>query len=203
MRIHRTATGLSVRTQDMYTLVFVTRYVDLMWSHHHLYITTLKIVFVFLSLYLSYATRAFSNKSRNLEFVPRLGLVTYAAVIASLFWFYEAPHTLFELSWKFSIALESVAILPQLMLLPRIGIIEAFTVNYLVLLGMYRILYLASWLEQWVWNIPHAPRTTFIYLMTLVQNALYIDIIYLYIKYKRHAVSLPVTIKLDDATDSV
>ena len=200
MRRHKTATGLSVRTQDMYTLVFLTRYVDLGWNHVSAFNTTLKVLFMSLSLFLSGATRwLYSNKSKDLEVVPRIALVLYAMVVATFFWYVELPQTAFEFSWKFSIALESVAIVPQLMLLPRIGIIETFTAHYLVLLGMYRMLYLASWIEQWLFHIPHSPRTPFLYIMTAVQNALFLDLLYIFYQHKRrNGMHMPVTIPLGE-----
>jgi hypothetical protein len=55
-----------------------------------------------------------------------------------------------ELSWAFSIWLESVAILPQLFMLQRTGEAETITTHYLAALGLYRGLYIPNWMYRWV-----------------------------------------------------
>jgi ER lumen protein retaining receptor len=53
-----------------------------------------------------------------------------------------------ELTWAFSIWLESVAILPQLFMLQRTGEAEAITTHYLAALGLYRGLYIPNWMYR-------------------------------------------------------
>lgn len=55
-------------------------------------------------------------------------------------------RTPLENLWTFSIYLESAAILPQLFILSKAGESETITSCYLVLLGRYLALYLASWI---------------------------------------------------------
>jgi hypothetical protein len=55
-----------------------------------------------------------------------------------------------ELTWAFSIWLESVAILPQLFMLQRTGEAETITTHYLAALGLYRGLYIPNWMYRWV-----------------------------------------------------
>lgn len=55
---------------------------------------------------------------------------------------------LFEYLWAFSIYLEAIAILPQLILLQRHGIVENLTANYIVCLGAYRALYILNWVYR-------------------------------------------------------
>ncbi|KAG6477904.1 hypothetical protein ZIOFF_061336 [Zingiber officinale] len=81
--------------------------------------------------------------------------------------------------WTFSIYLEAVAILPQLVLLQRSRNIDNLTGNYVFFLGAYRALYLLNWMyrfftenHQFRW-IP--------WLSGLVQTALYADFFYYYI----------------------
>ena len=58
-------------------------------------------------------------------------------------------YTPFEISWTFSIWLESVAILPQLFLLQRTGEAETITTHYLFALGTYRALYIPNWIWRY------------------------------------------------------
>jgi ER lumen protein retaining receptor len=53
-----------------------------------------------------------------------------------------------ELSWAFSIWLETVAILPQLFMLQRTGEAETITTHYLAALGLYRGLYIPNWMYR-------------------------------------------------------
>lgn len=67
-------------------------------------------------------------------------------VVAALLFNYA--YTPFELTWSFSIWLESVAILPQLFMLQRTGEAEAITTHYLAALGLYRGLYIPNWMYR-------------------------------------------------------
>ena len=53
-------------------------------------------------------------------------------------------------TWSFSIFLESVAILPQMFLLQRLGEAETITTHYIFALGAYRALYLLNWIYRYV-----------------------------------------------------
>ncbi|CAL6305040.1 unnamed protein product [Bathycoccus prasinos] len=56
--------------------------------------------------------------------------------------------TIPEILWTFSIYLEAVAILPQLVLLQRTKNVDTLTGNYVFLLGGYRALYLLNWIYR-------------------------------------------------------
>jgi predicted LPLAT superfamily acyltransferase len=53
--------------------------------------------------------------------------------------------TCLQVLWTFSIYLEAVAILPQLILLQRTQNIDNLTGNYVALLGSYRAFYILNW----------------------------------------------------------
>lgn len=50
-----------------------------------------------------------------------------------------------QLLWTFSIYLEAVAIVPQLIVLQRYREVENLTGNYIFFLGAYRALYILNW----------------------------------------------------------
>ena len=61
--------------------------------------------------------------------------------------FFSSPgFNLMEMLWVFSIYLEAVAILPQLVVLQRYGEVENLTGNYILLMGSYRALYILNWI---------------------------------------------------------
>jgi ER lumen protein retaining receptor len=99
-----------------------------------------------------------------------------AAVLAILF---PDKYTFFEISWAFSIWLESVAILPQLFMLQRTGEAETITTHYLFALGMYRALYIPNWIYRYYTEIHHKPEWIAI-IAGLVQTVLYSDFFYVY-----------------------
>lgn len=55
------------------------------------------------------------------------------------------PPPPFQLFWTFSIYLEAVAILPQLIVLQRYSVVENLTGHYIFFLGAYRGLYILNW----------------------------------------------------------
>ena len=96
--------------------------------------------------------------------------------------------TLVELLWTFSIYLEAVAILPQLVVLQRTKNIDNLTGNYVFLLGLYRGLYILNWIWRYFTEpLYMASRTTWIvWLSGLVQTALYGDFFYYYFLSYKH-----------------
>ena len=71
-----------------------------------------------------------------------LFLIVPCAVLALIV---NGRFSLFEILWTFSIYLEAVAILPQLVLLQRTKNVDNLTGNYVFLLGLYRAFYILNW----------------------------------------------------------
>jgi ER lumen protein retaining receptor len=85
-----------------------------------------------------------------------------------------------EVLWTFSIYLEAVAILPQLVLMQRTQNIDNLTGNYVALLGSYRAMYLLNWAYRY-WTEPRY-RQWLVWTSGVVQTALYADFFYYYAK---------------------
>ena len=102
--------------------------------------------------------------------------VLYCALLALVF---NEQLEVMEILWTFSIYLEAVAIIPQLILLQRHGEVENLTSNYVVLLGIYRGCYVLNWIYRAATELSYH----FIWLMFIagmVQTALYVDFFYYY-----------------------
>jgi len=180
MRSSSSASGISFKSQFLYFLVYVTRYLDLLWSFwkiDHLYLTAFKIFFICSSAYVLYLmvndykpTRDPNQDTFKVEY-----LLGGAAVLAILFPYDHSPR---EILWAFSIWLESVAILPQLFVLQRTGEAETITTHYLFALGAYRALYIPNWIYRW-WTEPdwYDPIAV---VAGLVQTVLYSDFFWVY-----------------------
>jgi ER lumen protein retaining receptor len=89
--------------------------------------------------------------------------------------------------WTFSIILESVCVLPQLLLLRQTTVPTVFDSYYLILLGSYRALYLVGW----VWRAADPTDHHFDPVSVVfgaIQTALYVDFAWVY--YGRQRVKL-------------
>lgn len=86
--------------------------------------------------------------------------------------------------WTFSIYLESVAILPQMVLLQRTRNVDNLTGNYVFLLGAYRALYILNWIYRYYTEPGY--RQWLVWLSGIVQTAIYCDFFYYYIQSWRN-----------------
>jgi ER lumen protein retaining receptor len=146
--------GISLKTQILYTLVFATRYLDLATRWVSLYNTVMKAVFLGASaaiLWLMTRARGVRGTYDASHDTFRIAfLIVPCAALAALV---HADASPLELAWTFSIYLEAVAILPQLVLLQRTGNVDNLTGDYVFLLGLYRGLYLVNWVYR-AWTEP-------------------------------------------------
>lgn len=173
--------GISLKTQELYALVFATRYLDIFTNWVSLYNTVMKLVFLGTSSGILYYMRAHRiiklTYDREQDTFRYLLLVGPSALMALLT---THNYTLLEILWTFSIYLEAVAILPQLVLLQRTQNIDNLTGNYVFLLGSYRGLYILNWIYRYFTEKHY--RQWLVWICGLVQTALYCDFFYYYLQ---------------------
>jgi len=173
----RSCAGISGKSQILFLIVFVTRYLDLVTNFVSLYNTSMKIFFISsaaATVYLMYfkfkATYDGNHDTFRIEFL--LGPAALLAIVLN------HEFSVMEILWTFSIYLESVAILPQLFMVSKTGEAETITSHYLFALGSYRGLYILNWLFRYYYE-------TFYDIIAIVagvvQTVLYCDFFYLYI----------------------
>uniref|UniRef100_A0A3Q7I8G9 ER lumen protein-retaining receptor n=1 Tax=Solanum lycopersicum TaxID=4081 RepID=A0A3Q7I8G9_SOLLC len=156
LKIHtiKSCAGVSLKTQELYALVFVTRYLDIFTDFISLYNTTMKLVFLGSSLsivwYMRHHKIVRRSYDKDQDTFRHVLLVVPCLVLALVI---HEKFTFKEVMWTFSIFLEAVAILPQLVLLQRTRNIDNLTGQYILLLG-YQIDRFASFESQ--------PRTPFL-----------------------------------------
>lgn len=175
----KNASGVSLRTQFLYVLVFITRYgIDLFTTFHSVYNTVMKIFFIASSISIVHLMRTKYRSTYDSEndTFPLYILIIPSALLGIIF---TDDYSLFELLWTFSIFLESVAIMPQLFLLTKKGGAEAITSHYVFLLGGYRVLYILNWVYRYFAE-GYSPYNA--WLAGLIQTVLYADFFYMYIK---------------------
>lgn len=173
----RSCAGISGKSQILFSVVYTTRYVDLLTTFISPYNTIMKVVFIvasYATVYLMYikfkATYDHNHDTFRIEF-----LLIPSLILALLI---HHEFTVMEVLWTFSIYLEAVAILPQLFLVSKTGEAESITSHYLFALGMYRTLYLFNWVYRYVFE-GHYELIAII--AGIVQTVLYCDFFYLYI----------------------
>mmetsp|Transcript_14227 Transcript_14227/g.30314 ORF Transcript_14227/g.30314 Transcript_14227/m.30314 type:complete len:178 (-) Transcript_14227:208-741(-) len=135
----RNAQGISLRSQELYFLVFATRYTDLVTTYYSMYNSVFKILYLVSTAGIVYIIRykepfcstydKAQDTFRHIEFVvlPCLALATLTHIISGEGVGLDLFRFIQELLWMFSIYLEAVAILPQLTLLRRYQMIENLT----------------------------------------------------------------------------
>lgn len=91
-----------------------------------------------------------------------------------------------QVLWTFSIILESVCVLPQLLLLRQTTVPTVLDSYYLVLLGSYRFFYIINWIVKGVGDPTWYDPISVIF--GILQTALYLDFAWVY--YTRQRVKL-------------
>ncbi|KAL0092590.1 ER lumen protein retaining receptor-domain-containing protein [Phycomyces blakesleeanus] len=176
IRSTRSCVGISFKSQLLYTVVFLTRYLDLATKYISLYNTCMKIFFIGTSFYVLYLMkfRFKATYDAGLDTFRIWYLLVPCAILAGLS---TREYSVLETLWTFSLWLESVAILPQLFMLQRTGEAETITTHYLFALGAYRALYLFNWIYRYVTEA-HIEWVALV--AGLLQTALYSDFFYIY-----------------------
>jgi len=186
----RSCAGISGRSQGLFLIVFVCRYLDIFTNFVSAYNTLMKVFFIgsaIATIYLMFvkfkATYDRNHDTFRIEFLL-LPCLVFGLLINHEFSF-------FEVLWTFSIYLESVAIMPQLFMLSKTGSAETITSHYLFALGIYRALYIFNWVYRYY-------AESFLDIIALVagivQTVLYADFFYLYVTkviQQRRNIQLP------------
>lgn len=180
---NRSAEGVSLITQILYAAVFCTRYLDLFhetipWNYFF------KVFYILSSFYTIFIMRWAYPRTREREIAWKLG----AAVVAGSLLISPFVMLIFEKKqyWSFriwlltfSIVLESVCVLPQLLLLRQTTVPTVITSFYILLLGSYRGLYILNWIWREL-DVNDRPPNPISIIFGLVQTALYLDFAWVY-----------------------
>lgn len=196
INMSKSVAGISLKTQELYVLIFCTRYIDLFWNHLSLYNSAMKVIFIALSAMIVYVMRRGvpqrSTYNPEVDSFPHHWLVLPCVLLGIAI--NQDPTSPFEMAWAFSIYLEAVAILPQLHMVQKHGEAENLTSHYIFLLGLYRVLYLVNWIYRYMTEDGY--WQAIVWVSGAVQAVLYLDFFYNYIKAKQKDFYQPVQIAL-------
>jgi len=152
----KNARGISLKTQELRLMVFCSRYLDLFTHFYSLYNSVLKVVYIVTTVEIIYSIK-YADPFKSLYsfeqdsfphwkycVAPSLVLAFTISLARSGIEFFN----ILELLWTFSIVLESVAILPQLMVLRKYRLVENLTGKFMFLFGVYRVWYIFNWIYR-------------------------------------------------------
>ena len=126
-------------------------------------------------------TRVFA-RTREREKAWRLGGYSFGAslvaapLVTITFRGWDASH-LTEILWCFSIILESVCVLPQLLMLRQTTVPTVIDSFYLVTLGSYRAFYILNWIVRGATEHHFDPIAV---IFGVIQTAFYVDFAWVY-----------------------
>jgi len=178
MNSSSSCSGLSFKSQALYFIVYITRYLDLFWTFtDSAYLTIFKLLFIFSSAYTIYLMLNDYKPTHdpNIDTFKVQYLLGASALLAMLF---PYKYTFSEILWAFSIWLESVAILPQLFMLQRTGEAETITTHYIFALGIYRALYIPNWIYRYFSEKGYSDPIA--HIAGIIQTILYSDFFWIY-----------------------
>ena len=177
-----------MKTHELFLLVFVTRYLDLFTTFYSLYNSCMKVLYIFTTALIIYTIRftqpfkSTYDKGQD-AFLHWKFAVLPTAIIALLTHMLHYGFSIrpIDLLWIFSIYLESIAILPQLVLLQRYREVENLTGNYVFFMGAYRALYILNWVYRSYHEALYQHHFV-VYFCGVLQTLLYVDFFYYYVK---------------------
>mmetsp|Transcript_28138 Transcript_28138/g.81343 ORF Transcript_28138/g.81343 Transcript_28138/m.81343 type:complete len:304 (+) Transcript_28138:233-1144(+) len=187
----RNARGISIKTQELRLLVFSTRYLDLFTTYYSLYNSVAKVYYLVATTAIIIMCKTDPIKriyNADHDYFPHwklavlpcslLALVTH--IVGSGISSFDVLYFL----WTFSIYLESIAILPQLLVLRRYRLVENLTGKIMLLLGLYRFFYILNWIYRAHHELmyQHSPV---VYICGTIQTLLYADFFYQYARATR------------------
>jgi ER lumen protein retaining receptor len=188
----RNAVGISLKTQELYLLVFVTRYLDLFTNFVSLYNSVMKLVYLGAAGWIVYMLRyqepirstyeAALDTFMHVKFAVLPCAVLSLVVNEGSFWDQGVFEYAFEVLWAFSIYLEAIAIVPQLIMLQRHKAAENLTSKYMFALGAYRGLYVLNWIYRAMTESHY--RSWIAWVAGVVQTAFYADFFYYFARSK-------------------
>lgn len=197
LRSSKSAVGISLKTQELFLIVFVTRYLDLFTTFYSIYNSFMKVAYISATtaiicmIRFKEPYRSKYDKSQD-SFLHFKFAVVPCSLLAIILCIVKRELSPIDVLWTFSIFLESLAIVPQLFVLQRYREVENLTGHYVFFLGAYRFLYILNWVYRSYYE-PFYRHNWLVYISGAVQTALYVDFFYYYVvsKYYGGKLTLP------------
>ena len=181
IRKTRNCIGLSYRTQEMFLVTFWFRYLDLFIYYVSLYNTLMKILYVSATVYTIYLMRKkrpyCGTYDKAADDFNHYVFIYPGVLVMTIF--VHSKLNVVNFLWSFSLWLEAVAFVPQIVILYKMKTVENITSHYIGALGCYRFFYLLSWGYKYMMG--HHIFWTQV-LAGIVQTLVYSELVWLYFK---------------------
>jgi len=197
LRIAKQAAGISLKTQELFLIVFIARYLDLFTTYYSIYNSVMKVLYIGSTAYIVHMIRfqepfkGHYDSSQDSFLHIKFGVVPCLCLAVTTM-LVQYSFDIVELLWTFSIYLEAIAIVPQLIVLQRFREVENLTSDYIFFMGAYRGLYILNWIYRSYYE-PYYRHNWIVYIAGTCQTLLYVDFFYYYVmsKYYGRKISLP------------
>ncbi|KAI9892551.1 MAG: ER lumen protein-retaining receptor 3 [Vezdaea aestivalis] len=192
MHVNKSAEGVSLLTQAFYLIVFAFRYVDILWrpAKDDRYLFIFKLTYIIFTSYILVIMMKVYPRTREREKAWKLAafclvgsIVLAPTLVAATHPYHFKALFHFNTPWAFSVILESVCVLPQLLLLRQTTVPTVISSFYLLALGSYRAIYIIDWIVIFANRKPDSkPDWSRIITMVfgIIQTAFYIDFAWVY-----------------------
>lgn len=185
----KSVSGLSLRTQFIYLVAYVFRYLDLLSISGHFtakrfYNSVMKVIFISYQFYIIFLItnkyRVTYNKRYDNFNMPIIFGVCFALSFVLKGETFSIRDYIEDYLYTCSLLLETVAILPQLVMIQDAGDCESMTSLFIFLLGLYRLSYVVYFVLKWL----SGGNLDLVMLITgVIQTALYLDFFAVYYNY--------------------
>lgn len=181
-----------MKTQELRLLVFLTRYLDLFTTFYSLYNSIVKFEYILATAAIIVGIK-FMEPIKSVYNVEQDPFPHWKFCVVPCTVLASGTHLIgsgiegfnfVELLWTFSIYLESVSILPQLMTLRKYRLVENLTGRFVFFLGLYRFLYIFNWIYR-ANTEKYYRHHWVVYICGVVQTLLYVDFFYQYSRVSR------------------
>lgn len=151
--------GFSRKTQVLYQIVYITRYLDVFTHHQVMYLLFFKVSFNLVTLLMISSFAVFQHTYQaNEDSCNLLAIVGPVAVFALLTSNGSGPER--EL-WTLSEFLEPFALVPQYIMCYRAKSVRLATIVYVLAVGGYRVLYVGNWIyKRYKWHAAYHDYTS-------------------------------------------
>ena len=170
----------------LYVAVFITRYLDLFWVPPSVswWNFILKNFYIFSSLYIIFLMMRVYARTREREKAWRMGAyclggsIVLTPVVIGVNALARHGTNFSDILWTFSIILESVCVIPQLLLLRQTTVPTVIDSFYLLTLGSYRGFYILNWIVRLASPEHHFEWRAVLF--GIIQTAFYVDFAWVY-----------------------
>lgn len=162
LRKQQNGTDISIKTQEFFCLVYLSRYLDFWSVFYSIYLSSMKALYTTSALYILMMLHVPSGNLRYTlrrdEDVSRRSFVLVPCAVFGLIWCFGRSNIYFgalEYFWTFSIMLEPVAMIPQLLIVQRKRCnLDKGIQFYCLFQFLSRFFYILNWIYR-SWTEPH------------------------------------------------